>query len=189
MAKIVLICGHPSYKESVANKAIVEEFHKLVPGADIAVLSELYPDFQIDAKKEQQRLTPADMVIFQYPFWWYGAPSLMHRYIEQVFLHGWAYGSAGKALNGKSLVLSFTTGAPEADYQVNGGVGHTLEQFLTGMMTTAAFTGMIYRGAVYCYNMANYDPSDANRIKVIQQAGKEGAKKLKAHISQFIQVE
>lgn len=188
MAKIVLIGAHPSYRNSVANKAIIEEFNKLVSGVELAILSELYPDFQIDAKKEQQRLEPAELIIFQYPFWWYGAPSLMHRYLEQVFLHGWAYGSAGKALAGKSLVLSFTAGASRDDYQPNSGVGHTIEQFLTGMMTTAAFTGMIYRGSVYSFGMAIYDPADGNRIREIEQAGKEQARRLKEHISQFIKL-
>lgn len=189
MARIVLVGGHPSYKDSVANKAIIGEFHKLVPGAELAILSELYPDFQIDAKREQQRLEPAEMIIFQYPFWWYGAPSLMHRYVEQVFLHGWAYGGGGKALAGKSLALSFTTGASRDDYQVNGMVKHTIEQFLTGMMATAAFTGMIYRGAVFSFSMFNYNPSNTGRSREIEQACLEQAKRLKEHISQFVKVD
>lgn len=188
MAKIVVIGGHPDYQKSVANRAVLEEFHALVPEAEIVRLAELYPDFKIDAVKEQQRLTPAEMIIFDYPFWWYSAPSLMHRYIEQVFLHGWAYGTGGNALKGKNLVLSFTTGAPEEAYQRREGFMHTLEQFLPAMLETAHFTGMTYRGAVYSYDMACYDPSDKARIAVIEAKGKEQAKRLKAHIVQFISI-
>lgn len=189
MAKIVLIGAHPDYSKSVANKAVIEEFHKLVPAAEIALLAELYPDFSIDAKKEQARLEPAEMIIFQYPFWWYSAPSLLHRYVEQVFLHGWAYGHDGKALAGKNLALSFTIGGPEDEYQRRSGLMHTIEQFLPEMLATAHFTGMTYRGAVYSFNMANYNPGDAQRDAEIAAAGREQAKNLRDHIAQFVKVE
>lgn len=187
MAKIVVIGAHPDYQISVANRAILDEFHKLVPQAEIVKLAELYPNYQIDAAKEQQRLTPAEMIIFDYPFWWYSAPSLLHRYIEQVFLHGWAYGST-KALTGKSLALSFTTGASENDYQRRAGVMHTIEQFLPPMLETAHFTGMIYRGAVYSFDMACYNPEDAARKNVIETRARDQAKRLKDHISQFVEL-
>lgn len=185
MGKIVVIGGHPDYRQSVANRAIIEEFQKLVPGAEIAILSELYPDFRIDARKEQERLAPAEMIIFQYPLWWYSAPSLLHRYLEQVFLAGWAYGG-NKALAGKNLSLSFTVGGSEADYQRRSGVMHTLEQFLPEMLATAHFTGMTYRGAVYSYEMANYDPSDSAKTRAILAAAQDQAKRLKDHIAQFV---
>lgn len=185
MAKIVMICGHPDYDHSVANKAIVDEFAKLVPSAEIAILAQLYPDFRIDAKKEQDRLVPAEMIIFEYPFWWYSAPSLMHRYLELVFLHGWAYGSQGQALKGKNLALSFTVGGPESEYQRRSGVMHTIEQFLPEMLATAHFTGMTYRGAIHSFNMACYDPADKDRIEA---DARNQAKRLKDHIAQFVSI-
>lgn len=188
MARIVVIGAHPDYQKSVANKAVLEEFHKLVPEAEIVRLAELYPDFKIDAAKEQQRLVPAEMLIFEYPFWWYSAPSLLHRYLEQVFLHGWAYGGQGKALAGKNLTLSFTTGASESDYQRRSSLMHTIEQFLPAMLETAHFTGMIYRGTVYSFDMACYDPGDTARISAIVAKARDQAKRLKDHIGQFISI-
>ncbi len=188
MGRIVVICGHPHYQKSVANRAIIDEFKKIVPAAEIAQLSELYPDFRIDAKKEQERLAPAEMIIFQYPFWWYSAPSLLHRYIEEVFLHGWAYGSNGTSLKNKNLTLSFTVGGPEAEYQRREGVMHTIEQFLPEMLSTAHFTGMTYRGAVYSYEMANFTGGEA-RNREIEEAARKQAHRLKEHIAQFVNVE
>ena len=188
MAKIVVISAHPDYENSLANRAVIEEFQKLVPKAEIVKLAEVYPDFKIDAKTEQQRLAPAEMIIFEYPFWWYSAPSLLHRYLEQVFLPGWAYGG-GKALAGKNLALSFTVGGAENDYQRREGVMHTLEQFLPSMLATAHFTGMVYRGAVYSYDMACYDPHDAAKKSAIKAAGAAQAKRLKEHIAQFVSVD
>ena len=73
MSKILVIAGHPDYKHSVANRAVLDEFHKLVPDAEIVYLDALYPDFNIDVDKEQKRISDADIVIFQFPFWWYGS--------------------------------------------------------------------------------------------------------------------
>ncbi len=55
----MVISGHPDYKESKANRAILDEFHRLVPAADIVYLSEEYPDWNIDVEREQHRLTAA----------------------------------------------------------------------------------------------------------------------------------
>ncbi|MBD5641479.1 MAG: NAD(P)H-dependent oxidoreductase [Desulfovibrio sp.] len=186
MARIVVIDGHPERPKSIANKAVLEEFGKLVPEAETVHLCELYPDFRIDASREQQRLAPAEMIIFQYPFWWYGAPSLLRRYLEQVFLPGWAYATEKKALAGKNLALSFTIGGTEAEYQRREGVMHTIEQFLPDMLATAHFTGMTYRGAVYSFDMACFDPSDQARISAVQAKARDQARRLKEHIAQFI---
>lgn len=191
MAKIVSIYAHPNHKASLANQLIMEEFKKLLPSLDAADLGALYPNYKMDIKREQDRLKNAEMIIFQYPFWWYGAPSLLHAYIEQVFAHGWAYGHGGEALKGKSLTLSFTTGAPEADYSPQTLLHHNITDYLTGMMSTAAFTGMAYRGAVYSFEMIPFDAagksSQEMKDKVAAKA-KDHAERLYKHIAQFVSV-
>lgn len=191
MGKIVVIYAHPMNKASLANKTLLEEFKKQVPDAEIVNLNELYPDYKIDAGKEQARLKDAEMIIFEYPFWWYAAPSLLHAYIEQVFTHGWAYGAGGDALKGKNLTLSFTVGGYESDYQRMHGTHHPIEQYLPTMLSTAAFTGMIYRGAVYSFEMMPFDKegntSPEMKNGVIERA-REQASRLIKHIGQFIAV-
>ncbi|MDE6410718.1 MAG: NAD(P)H-dependent oxidoreductase [Muribaculaceae bacterium] len=49
----------------------------------------------------------ADTVVFEFPFWWYSAPSLMRRYFELVLSHGFAYGSTGTALHGNLCGLDW----------------------------------------------------------------------------------
>jgi NAD(P)H dehydrogenase (quinone) len=68
--------------------------------------------FSEDIKREHQLLHEADLVIFQFPLWWESMPALMKGYIDRVFSMGWAYGG-GKALAGKSVLVSTTTGAPD----------------------------------------------------------------------------
>lgn len=186
MARVLMLYAHPDYKKSVANAALLQEFRKLQPEAEIVNLDELYPDYKIDAKKEQDRLNNAQMIVFQYPFWWYSAPSLLHAYLEQVFLYGYAYGSKGNALKGKELIVSMTIGGPEDEYQRMAGVHHTIEQFLPAMLATAHFTGMIYRGSIYSFDMALYEPGDKARMAAITERAVAQAKRLSDHINEFV---
>lgn len=47
MKKILVIVGHPYWKDSVANRAIIEEFTRINPDAVISNITELYPDGNI----------------------------------------------------------------------------------------------------------------------------------------------
>ena len=52
---------------------------------------ELYSDFKIDVDQEQQLLTEHDLIIFQHPFYWYSAPSLMKEWEDKVLTYRFAY--------------------------------------------------------------------------------------------------
>lgn len=116
MKKILIVSGHPDLNDSFANKTILEETKELLPEAEFACLDKLYPDFRIDVQAEQERLLRADIIVLQYPLFWYSAPSLLHRWMEQTFTHGFSHGRTGDKLRSKQLVLSFTSGAPEEMY-------------------------------------------------------------------------
>ena len=79
MKKILVIVGHPYWKDSVANRAIIDEFKRINPDAEISNISELYPDGNIDVTAEQKKLLDADTIILQFPIMWYSCPSVMHK--------------------------------------------------------------------------------------------------------------
>lgn len=130
MKNILIISGHPNMNDSFANKTILEEVNKIIPNAEIRYLDKLYPDFKIDSTTEQKSLINADVIVFQFPIFWYSMPSLLHRWVEDTFLHGFSHGSTGDKLKGKKLILSFTTGAPESMYQYEGLQSYPIEDFL-----------------------------------------------------------
>lgn len=95
-----------------------------------------------DIPNEVAKWLWADVVIYQMPGWWMGAPWIVKKYIDEVFTHGHGtiyasdgrsrsdtskkYGSGG-LLHGKHYMLSLTWNAPkeaftEAD-QLFEGVG------------------------------------------------------------------
>ena len=125
MKNVVIICGHPDLKISVANKTILDEIAAQCPQAEIRKLDELYPDYQFDIKAEQAALEKADVIVFVYPMHWYGTPGLLKLYIDKVMEHGRAYGSKGTALTGKAFLISITTGAPEVAYSATGVMGQS----------------------------------------------------------------
>ena len=69
--------------------------------------------------------------------------------MEETFRHGFSHGSTGDKLKGKKLVLSFTTGAPEALYSHEGAMGYTIDEFLACYKATCRLTQMEYSGSIY----------------------------------------
>ena len=153
MKNVLIISGHTDLATSVANKTILETLGNRLPEAEIVKLDELYPDFKINVEAEQQRLLRADIIVLQFPVFWYSAPSILERWMEETFRHGFSHGSTGDKLKGKKLILSFTTGAPEAMYSREGAMGYDIEEFLpcykaTCRLCQMAFAGYVYTGGV-----------------------------------------
>ena len=153
MENILIISGHTDLNDSFANKTILEELSKELPSAEIRYLDKLYPDFNIDVKTEQDKLEKADIIVFQFPIFWYGTPSLLSRWIEQTLVHGFAHGSTGDKLKGKKVILSYTSGAPASMYQHEGLQSHTIDEFLLPTIQMAKLcqldlVGMLFTGGV-----------------------------------------
>ena len=135
MKNILVISGHPELTHSVANATILDEVETALPDVEIRRLDRLYPDGKFNIAAEQESLLRADVIVWQFPFSWYGLPGLMKKWLDEVFVHGFAHGSTAK-LGGKKLILSFTTGAPEELYTVDSFFGHTIEEYLIPFETT-----------------------------------------------------
>lgn len=116
MKNVLIVSGHPELNTSIANQTILSEVAQALPEAEIRRLDTLYPNYQFDIEAEQSAILKADVIVFQFPFSWYSVPGLMKLWIDKVFVHGFAHGSTAK-IGGKKLIISFTTGAPEAVYQ------------------------------------------------------------------------
>ena len=69
---------------------------------------------------EQEKLKAADLVILQFPLWWFGLPAMLKGWVDRVMTMGFAYGG-GKhydqgGLKGRRAMLALTTGGPETSY-------------------------------------------------------------------------
>lgn len=177
MKKVLVISGHPNLKISCANKIILDEIAKNCPEVEIRKLDELYPDYNFDIKTEQAAWEKADVIVLQYPMHWYGTPGILKLYIDKVMEHGWAYGSKGTALKGKSLIISITAGAPESAYTAEGEMKHTVEEFSYGLGGYAALCNLDCKklfsicGAMYVPGVT----SDEKKAALIDKCKKHAA--------------
>ncbi|MDR3669729.1 MAG: NAD(P)H-dependent oxidoreductase [Holophaga sp.] len=87
-----------------------------------------------DIVVEQQKLLAADLVIFQFPLWWFSVPAILKGWVDRVMTMGFAYGPGGMrydqgGLKGRKAMLALTTGSPEQGYRERGQNG-PMEQIL-----------------------------------------------------------
>ena len=93
--KTLLIAGHPDLSKSVANAAILEELALAFPDMTVRKLCVVAPDGVFHVAAEQAALVEADLIVWQFPFQWYAMPWLMKKWLDEVFVHGFAHGTGG----------------------------------------------------------------------------------------------
>ena len=145
----LVILAHPNFDKSFANKTIIEELQKSGLDLEIRNLHDLYPDFKIDAKAEQEALLRHQTIVFQYPFYWLNIPSILKQWFDIVFEHQFAYGSKGDKLKGKNFLPSFTVGSPEDAYQALGKHHFRVYEFCKNIEQTAYYAQMNYIDPLY----------------------------------------
>ena len=80
--------------------------------------------FADEVEAEIAKVEAADLMIWQFPLWWFGLPAILKGWVDRVFAMGRAYGNGhiyetGK-FKGKRALLSLTTGGPADAYLENG---------------------------------------------------------------------
>jgi glutathione-regulated potassium-efflux system ancillary protein KefG len=140
---LLLVLAHPALERSRANQAMADAA-VTAPGVTLHDLYEAYPDFLVDVAAEQRRLVKHDVVVLQFPIYWYATPSLLKEWIDAVWLHGFAYGKGGLALEGKTLFVACSAGSPEGDYAPGGAHEYSVQEFLRPLERTAALCRMAW---------------------------------------------
>ena len=179
MSKILFIIGHPDLaNDSVVTKEVVNILKSEFPQSTFSVLSELYKNFQIDVKAEQDKAKDADLIVFVYPIFWYGFPSLLERWVEVVFVHGFGHGSKGK-VKGKKLIAAFTTGAAESFYTHEGAFKYTVEEFFEPKLKNlCGLCEINYCGYVFTGGVSYFLRTDPAKKEELLKAAKNHANKI-----------
>ncbi|GEA50690.1 potassium transporter KefG [Vibrio inusitatus NBRC 102082] len=141
--RVLLLFAHPSQSRSEVNIALYKAAKK-VQGITCVDLYSEYPKYDIDIEREQQRLLDHDVIIFQFPLYWYSTPSILKEWQDLVLEYGFAYGHEGTAIQGKQFFCAITAGGKEDAYQTDGYNHYTIRELLHPIEQTAALTGMNY---------------------------------------------
>lgn len=110
MSKILLINAHPNPAKSVANNAIIAEVTRRLPEINVHNIADSCRNGAFDLALEHKLLTDHDIIVFQFPLYWFSVPGLLKQWFDDVLTHGFAYGTSGTALKDKLAVFSFTAG-------------------------------------------------------------------------------
>ena len=134
--KPLVLFAHPAARHSRTNRLMFGAARQISGVTAVDLYSE-YPRFDIDIDKEQSRLVAHDVVIFQFPLFWYSAPSIVKEWQDLVLEHGFAYGEHGRMLEGKPWLCALTAGTSEEAYTFGGRHHQPLRQLLSPMEATA----------------------------------------------------
>lgn len=159
MENILVLLSHPDYEKSVGNKTVVEQ---IASNQNVTVrhLDKTCEAFKVDVKEEQVFLKEADVIVFQFPLFWYGVPGLMKEYIDQVFTYGFAFGKGNYHLEGKKIAVSFTTGSSITDYP-----DETIDKIVFPIKGLAEFCKMNYIGEVVSHEIGNFSDEAIEKAK------------------------
>ena len=145
---------------------------------EIDNIHELYPDGKFDIKAEQEKLLKDDTIIMQFPIYWYKSPYLLSKYFEDVFAHGFAYGTNAFKLEGKKLVLSMTMGGEKDDYKGK----FELDRLIGPFEATALFIKMKFEGYAYTPGI----PFTINKSPDIAKVKKEELEKQAEKVAELV---
>ncbi len=91
--------------------------------------------FVSELEEEMQQLLAADILIFNFPLWWFGMPAILKGWVDRVLAYGFAYGGTYGFFNegrfrGKRAFLCLTTGSPADFYTETGAHGRNISNIL-----------------------------------------------------------
>lgn len=92
------------------------------------------------------KLEACDLLILQFPLWWFGLPAILKGWVDRVMAMGRTYGygaiyETGR-FRGKRALLSLTTGGPEPAYGAdgfNGDIAAILRPIQRGILEFLGF--------------------------------------------------
>ncbi|XP_070758344.1 NAD(P)H dehydrogenase [quinone] 1 isoform X2 [Enoplosus armatus] len=99
-----------------------------------------------DIVAEQHKVEEAELVIFQFPLYWFSVPAIMKGWMDRVLSQGFAFSLEKMYNNGvfkdKKAMLSFTTGATQSMFRpdgINGDINVTLWPLQNGTLHFCGF--------------------------------------------------
>lgn len=138
-----MLFAHPGQRYSKANLRLAKAARS-VDGVTFVDLYAEYPRFKIDVRKEQQRLLDHDVIVFQFPLFWYSTPALLKEWQDLVLEYGFAYGEGGDRIAGKLFWPVVTAGGPQEYYREGGRNNFSLRELLRPLEQTANLCGLQY---------------------------------------------
>ena len=99
-----------------------------------------------DVRAEQEKIIWCDVLIFQFPMWWFGMPAILKGWVDRTMTRGFAYASGRKydagMFKGRRAMVSATTGTAASLYEpdgIDGDINHILWPIHNGIFRYLGF--------------------------------------------------
>jgi glutathione-regulated potassium-efflux system ancillary protein KefG len=155
-ARGLIVFAHPALEKARVAPAMLKAASAL-PYFPVRDLYDLYPDLTVDVLAEQVALAVSDIVVLQFPLYWYSVPALLKEWLDLVWVPGWAYGKGGKVLHGKTLACAFSAGGSGNAYGPEGANRFTIAELMRPWEQTAALCGMRWIAPFVIHNAGDLD--------------------------------
>ena len=106
-----------------------------------------------DVDEWSKIISDASALIYQFPFHWMAAPSLLKKWQDEVF----TFLSKTPAVAGKPLTVVTTTGSEYEAYRSGGRNRFTVDELLRPYQVSAIHSGMSWQTPVVVYGMGTAD--------------------------------
>lgn len=136
------------FKASATREDIIGDLKKpeLFQYGDETMFAWMEGRLSEDIMAEQKKVQEAELVIFQFPLYWFSVPAIMKGWMDRVLTQGFAF-SLEKMYNhgifkDKKAMLSFTTGATQTMFRpdgINGDINVTLWPLQNGTLHFCGF--------------------------------------------------
>lgn len=152
--QVVVLLTHPNIKESRANKALMDAISDM---GEVAIynLYEMRMEDAFNAEIWSTIISHASALVFQFPFYWMSAPSLLKRWLDEVF----TYLAKTPAVAGKTLMVVTTAGSEHDAYRSGGRNRFTVDELLRPYQASAVHAGMIWQTPLVVYGMGTSEAS------------------------------
>lgn len=150
--RTLVVIAHQNLEESKVNARWIEELKKY---PDEFTIHNLGNSYEFDVVKEQEMIKSHDKLVLQFPIYWFNCPPNMKKWLDDVFVEGWAYGKNNQMKNHKvSLLVS--AGIKEKNYSKNGRYKYALSEILVPFEVSFSYMEANYQGFFASYG-AEYD--------------------------------
>jgi NAD(P)H dehydrogenase (quinone) len=99
-----------------------------------------------DVLVEQAKVLWCDLLIFQFPMWWFGMPAILKGWVDRVMARGFAYAKGRKydtgMFQGRRAMVCVTTGTAASLYEpdgIDGDLNHILWPIHNGIFRYLGF--------------------------------------------------
>jgi len=161
---ILILLSHPDYENSVANKVLIDAI-KYIPGVFVHHLDSVRKDGFYDLKTETELLRKADIIVWQFPLYWYSCPASLRDWQDQI-LSPIVYGPDNFIKN-KFVQIVFTAGSRESAYQAGGITGYTPSEMLRPLQMTVNASGMHYLPPFSIFEARDIKKEDLEKASLV----------------------